>query len=113
MFQIDLQWLAFPVNLQTVEAWVRANTSSGYVGNSADHDLTLWFTADPTLSGDAAAVEAYWAGLSTSSPEATGYQTATQIAAAAAATKAANLASATTKLEALGLSSAEIAAILG
>lgn len=107
LFSIDLKWRGFPVNLQVVETWMRANTT-GYEGNSADTDLTLWFSEQP----DESAISAYWAALTDASTEATSYQTADQIATAAAATKTAALASATTKLEALGLSAGEIAAIL-
>jgi hypothetical protein len=112
MFKIDLQWLAFSVNLETVDEWMKALAGSNYVGNSADHDLTLWFKEEPTeeIKGD---IAAYWEALTPSSPEATGYQSADQIKASAATTKAAALLSATSKLSALGLTSGEIAAILG
>lgn len=112
MFQIDLQWLAFPVNLQAVETWMRANAGSDYSGNSADKDLTLWFANEPS-DEIKSAIEAYWSGLTSESPEATSYQTFAQIESAAASAKAANVASATTKLKALGLSDAEVAAIVG
>ena len=112
MYSIDLAWLSFPVSLSAVEAWIKANQGANYVGNSADHDLTLWFSAQPT-DNQISAIQAYWAGLTSESSEATSYQTADQIKAAAASAKASHLASATTKLEALGLSADEIAAILG
>lgn len=112
MFSIDLNWLAFPVNLQAVETWMKANAGSDYCGNSADADLTLWFKNEPS-DAIKSAIQAYWDSLTAQSPEATGYQTAAQITATEASAKAAALASATSKLEALGLNAAEIQAILG
>ena len=112
MYSIDLQWLDFSVDLRTVEAWMRANAGADYCGNSADNDLTLWFNNEPS-DDIKAAIQAYWSGLTNASPEATNYQTAEQIAAAAAATKAANLASGAAKLKALGLTDDEIAAFQG
>jgi hypothetical protein len=112
MFSIQLQWLAFSVNLVMVDAWMKANANSGtYVGNSADTQLTLWFQNDP--SADAAAINTYWSGLTNVSTEATSYQTADQIKVAAAAAEASALASATSKLTALGLTDSEIAALRG
>lgn len=101
-----------PVNLQMVETWIKANQGANYVGNSADVDLTLWFSAQPTPDQQAA-IEAYWAALTTASTEVTTYQTQAQIQTAAAAAAATALATATSKLTALGLTSAEIAALRG
>lgn len=111
-YDINLQWPGFNIDLNTVDAWVRANAGSNYCGMSADADCSLHYTVEP---GDVvrAAVAAYWAGLSDSSPEATNYSPASARVAAAAATKAALVASATTKLTALGLSADEIAALRG
>lgn len=110
---INLKWLVFKVNLVSVDAWVRANTSSGYCGCSADSSgLHLHFTAQPSSQAKAA-IQAYWNGLSISSSEATSYQSHAQILAAKAASKASLLASATSKLSALGLTSDEISALIG
>jgi hypothetical protein len=111
-YDINLPWLAFSVNLPAVEAWVRANQGANYCGCSADYDLTLHFTAQPT-DDQKSAIQAYWAGLTSESEEATSYQTAAQILAAAQAAEAAALATATSKLTALGLTDAEIAALRG
>jgi hypothetical protein len=89
MFSIDLQWPSFNVDLPTVDAWVKANAPTGYNGMSADSDLTIWYTSDP--SEYQAAINAYWEGLSTASPEATNY-TANQTKAEVSAKVAAALA---------------------
>ena len=109
---INLQWPAFSVDLNTVQAWMQANAGSHFCGISANAQCQLHFTADP---GDTVkdAVEAYWAALTSASPEATNYQPQSARVAAAAAAQAAALASAHAKLAALGLSDAEIAALRG
>src|SRR5271165_4583157 len=83
VYQLDLPWRGFPVDLPTVEEWVRTNAGTGYVGNSADADLTLWYTATP----DGATIQSvhdYWNALTTGSPEATSYLPQTTISAAVA-----------------------------
>jgi hypothetical protein len=111
VYTINLNWLAFNVNLTAVYTAIKA-LASDCCGMSGNSQLQVHFTDQPS-DDEVAAIQAYWASLTPSSTEATSYQTAEQMAAAAAATQAANIASATTKLETLGLTSAEIAAILG
>lgn len=48
MYAVKLQWKQFLVDLASMEAWVKAQTDT-CVGNSADNQLALWFTADPTV----------------------------------------------------------------
>lgn len=112
MFSIDLKWLSFNVSLDSIETWMRANAGDKYAGNAADHDLTVWFSEEPS-DDIKAAIAAYWAGLTEDSAEATAYKTAEQISAEQAIDKAAKIASATTKLEAIGLTADEIAALRG
>ena len=117
-FMIPLQWKTFNVNLSAIDADMKAKFPSSYLGNQAHKQLELWFNIDPNVvpnGGQSIAqqVNAWWTAIESSSSEATSYQTRAQIAAAAAATKAAAIATATSKLEALGLTSAEIAAITG
>lgn len=112
MFALDLNWLTFPVNLDTVETWLKANAGENYKGNSADADLTLWFSEEPS-DDIKLEIMAYWEALTSDSIEATGYKTAAQIKADLESAKNASLASATSKLEQLGLSADEIAAIVG
>lgn len=110
MISIDLQWLKFSVDLNAVEAWMKANAGPNYCGNSADADLTLWFTDEP---GEEVRdnIAAYWSGLKAKSAEAKGYQSKEDRKAAADSAKAASLASANAKLKAMGLSDDEIAAL--
>lgn len=109
---IELAWKEFSINMDKVEAHLRANLSSAYCGNSAGAKLTLWFIAEPS-EDDKAAVELYWESVHADSEEATSYQTAAQKATAEAANKTAKVSSATAKLLALGLSADEVKAILG
>ena len=79
MYSIDLQWKNFSVDLASVEASVKSIAAdSGYAGNSADSDLTLWFTQDP--ASHIQAIHAYWDGIVSTSPEAVAYaQAATKL----------------------------------
>ena len=85
MFNIDLVWHPFSVNLASVETWVKANTTD-YVGNSSDTDLTLHFTSEPDEAAKAA-VRAYWEALTAESPEAVAYMPQADIVAAIAAAR--------------------------
>jgi len=85
MHNIDLTWHPFPVNLASVETWVKANTAD-YVGNSSDTDLTLHFTSEPDEAAKAA-VRAYWEALTAESPEAVAYMPQATISAAIAAAR--------------------------
>jgi len=78
MYSIQLPWKLFSVNLQLVDVWAKAQLST-YVGNSADYQLTLWFSEEPS-SETASAVESYWDSLSAESSEAQSYVTVAQIA---------------------------------
>ena len=107
-FMIPLEWLSFNVDLNTVNTWMIANAGNQYCGSQAHNQLELWFLSDP---GDSvkSAIATYYAGLNESSSEATSYQSQDQIKAVADASAASGKA----KLKALGLSDAEIAAMLG
>lgn len=111
-FNIELDWQAFNIDMNTVEIWMKANAGSDYCGNCAGPKLQLWFTAEP-IQAVKDAINAYWAGLTSASPEATNYKTQAQRQADAAAATATAKASAQTKLASLGLTADEIAAILG
>lgn len=111
-FDINLAWQSFNVDLNTINTWMKANAGGNFCGLSANSVLQLHFTADPGGSV-ASDIAAYWAALDNSSPEATNYMSESDRQAAAASNRAAKLASASAKLEALGLSADEIAAIIG
>jgi hypothetical protein len=49
MYSINLAWKSYPVDLPSIEAFVKSVAGSSYKGNSADTDLTLWFSDDPTI----------------------------------------------------------------
>lgn len=110
-FDINLEWLAFNVDMNTVDTWMKANAGANYCGLSANDFMQVHFTADPG-NDVAIAVEGYWTSLNTGSPEATNYMTASARLASVETAKAAKIASATAKLEALGLTADEIAAII-
>lgn len=111
-YDILLKWPAFNVDLNTVDAWLKANAGTNYCGLSANSGLQIHYSVDPGdyVRGE---IAGYWASLSPSSDEAENYKSISQRTGEAALAKAALLASATAKLEALGLSSNEITAILG
>lgn len=72
MYTVDLAWKNFNVNLDAVEVWMKANAGGSYLGNSADADLSLHFSAKPddaTLQH----IQDYWDALSDSSTEVTTY----------------------------------------
>jgi len=109
---IKVDWKAFNINANMVQAWGKAHLGSAFCGISSDSALTFWFTSEPTPD-EQAAIELYWESLTETSEEHTSYQTGAQKAASEAADKAAKVASATAKLLALGLSADEVKAILG
>ncbi len=109
---INLEWQTFNVDLNTVDAWIKANAAANYCGMSANSELQIHYTEQPDDSV-ISAVQAYWAGLNDSSPEATNYKPESQRMSESASAKATALASATSKLEALGLTQNEIDALLG
>lgn len=108
---ISLEWKAFNLNLKTVDAWAKANLAN-CCGITAHKTLDVHFTQQPS-EDDVAALELHWESLTEESEEATSYQTAAQVRADAEAEQASLVASASSKLAALGLSDDEIKAILG
>lgn len=107
-YMIALEWLnGLSVDLNAVETWMKANAGPNYCGNQAHDKLELWFIAQPS-DAVASAIAAYWADMNNASPEVTGYESL----AARAAASATAAASGKAKLAALGLSDAEIAALL-
>jgi hypothetical protein len=111
-FCMELDWKSFNVDMNSVEAWMKANAGDQYAGNCAGAKLQLWFLEEPAQDVKDA-INAHWDALDESSDEAKNYKDeATRKAEAEAATAAAK-ASAKSKLAALGLSESEIAAIIG
>jgi hypothetical protein len=77
MYAKKLEWKEHSLNLEMVEEWLHANTT-GYVGNSADAALTLWYEEELSEE-ESDAVDAYWDSLDEESDEATTYKSAQQI----------------------------------
>jgi hypothetical protein len=77
MYSIKLEWKSFNLDLQAVDAWMKANCGDNYLGNSADVALTLWFKEKPENEED---VLAYWELLDEESDEAKSYLPADAIA---------------------------------
>jgi hypothetical protein len=71
MHAYKLEWHAHNVDLQAVEAYVKANFPH-CVGNSADTALTFWFT-EKLSAGQEQNLRSYWAALGSVSPEAQSY----------------------------------------
>jgi hypothetical protein len=111
-FCMELDWKSFNVDMNTVEAWMKANAGDKYCGNCASAKLQLWFLEEPTQDVKDA-INAHWEALDETSDEAKNYKTAEERKAEEAAASAAAKASAKSKLAALGLSESEIAAIIG
>lgn len=112
VFDISLKWPSFNVDVNTVDVWMKANAGESYRGLSSNSMLVAHFVQDPG-EDVASEIDAYWSALEDSSPEAVNYASKDDREASAAAEKAAKVASATAKLETLGLTADEISAILG
>jgi hypothetical protein len=111
VIHLKLDWHEFNVNLDLFAAYCKG-VSPLCCGVSANSALEVHFTADPGQE-ILDEIQAAWSSLTEESSEAAAYKSASQIRAEAAASKAAKLASAAAKLEALGLTADEIAAITG
>ena len=62
-FMLELQWKqGLSLDLNTIEAWMKANAGSQYCGNQAGATLQLWFLSEP-LQSVKDAINAYWAAL--------------------------------------------------
>lgn len=62
MYNLDLQWKSFNIDIPTVTAAVVALEGDNYVGCSADHDLSLHFTTKPS-DDNIAEIKSYWDGI--------------------------------------------------
>ena len=104
----QLEWKEFSVDLQAVDAKLKADYPDNYCGNQAHSVLELYFTGELTeqMKED---INAFWEALDEASAVVVSYKSTAQIAADVAAKKA----SAKAKLAALGLDPEEIKAIVG
>jgi hypothetical protein len=107
-YSIRLDWKEFNLDMNTVEAWFRANAGEHYLGNGAYSCLELYFSEEPSQEIKDA-IAAYWDGLDEESEEATAYVSRADREAEKALKKDAGKA----KLLALGLTEEEVAALVG
>ena len=112
MKNIELLWKQFNVNLEEAQEAIQNLANGKCIGVSANSKLEIHLQDDVTET-ELESIQAYWDALVEESEEAVSYQSREQIQTAAAEAKAAALASATSKLAALGLSPEEIAALKG
>lgn len=108
MYSINLEWKEFNVNLQAVEAWMKANAGAHYSGNQASRTLELYFSEEPeqSVKDD---VQAYWDLLAEDAEEVTSYKSQEDVLAEIATKKASGRA----KLLQLGLTEEEVSALVG
>jgi len=107
MIKIELQWKEFNIDLSAFVASVKASYPM-CAGAQGSHTLELWFSEDPSQE-DKDAIIALWDAIDTDHAMAQSYQSRAQIQAAVDAQKV----SARAKLAALGLTEAELQALLG
>lgn len=111
MFDLVLPWKEFNVNLESVVNFAKL-LDSNCCGSSADVNFRIHFTETPEVE-TIEAIQELWDGLTEESEEVTSYKTSAQIQEEAANAQAIALASAKSKLAALGLNDEEVAAIIG
>ncbi len=111
-YKIDLNWKDFNIDLVSVDTWFKTKIGDNYLGNSAYYDFTLYFKTTPDDS-IIQMVKDYWDAIDEHSPEVANYSSIADKIAADQAAKAEKLASATSKLTALGLTADEISALMG
>jgi hypothetical protein len=107
MFSIKLQWKEFSVDLRGVDTKMRLDYPT-YIANQANSEFELYFESEPSEQ-EKTDIQAYWDALTDQSAEAQSYESQADIETA----RLAKVASAKTKLEALGLTADEVKAILG
>ena len=109
---INLEWKSFSVDINVIDSWAISNCGPNYCCPQAHKVLELWFTEEPSQEIKDA-VQTYWDSLTEESDEALSYKSRVDREAEAKITKDTLVASATSKLEALGLSPEEIQALRG
>ena len=89
MFEYNKDWNEFRVHLPSLCDWIKANTGDKYYCISADYDLTIYFTEEPT-DEIKAAIDAQWESL-TAETEAAKWQHDVDLEAAVVTAKTALL----------------------
>lgn len=111
-YTLVLNWKSFSVDLPAIEALVRGLEPSCSGSSADDNKFSLHFTDIPSTDL-IFQIQDHWDTLTASSQEALSYKSKAQMKAEKDAANATALASVNTKLTALGLTPAEIAAIVG
>lgn len=112
MFNLDLKWKEFNINLAKVKEWLNENIETQITGLSGNSMLQIHFLEEPSEVELELIIE-YWNELDEESDEAISYKSGEQVTQEEREAKLELIQSAKTKLAALGLSEAEISAILG
>lgn len=107
MYKMEFQWKEQNVDLTQLDQQLRASYPE-YSGNQAGPILELWFTSEPSQA-DKDAIGALWAEIDADHALVQSYKSMAQVEADLEAKKA----SAKAKLAALGLTEAELKALLG
>ena len=107
MFDVKLTWKSFNVSLDAIKTWIDNNIETECTGLSGDYSLQIHFVEEPSQE-EKEAIAAYWENLEEEDTEATSYKSEEQIE----SDKQTKKQSAKSKLAALGLTEAEIRAIL-
>lgn len=108
MYQLQLNWHPFSLNLQQIDTKFRTDYPNNYVGNQAHSVLELYFENELTeqMKTD---IQTYWDSLTAESSEAIGYISFSSIQEDRTTKKV----SAKNKLLALGLTADEVKALVG
>jgi hypothetical protein len=109
---IQVSWKDFSINVIKVDEAIKTLCPS-YTGCMSSQDRLLFGFSEEPSDEVKAQILAYWDSIDAASIEAVTYKSADQLKQEADAAKLANINSAKAKLAALGLSEAEISAIIG
>lgn len=112
MFNHKLKWKEFNINMNMVQNWIKENLATEIHGISANSACEIHFKEEPS-EAELVLLGEYWDIINEESEEATSYKSGEQVAAEEQEAQLELKESAKTKLAALGLSDAEIKAIIG
>jgi hypothetical protein len=78
MFNLELQWKQFNINLDKVQIWIKSNIETELIGISANSSIQLHFAAKPSEE-EIEEINEYWNKLKKSSSEAKTYKSSEEI----------------------------------
>lgn len=108
-YNVELNWKEHSVNLDAFHAWAKDNCGADYCGMSSDANLRMHFLEEPSEEIKAAIVAQWEACDDAEHAMCTSYKSIEERKAEAEAKKVSGKA----KLLALGLTEAEVAALVG